>query len=138
VNVAAAVEVGGFDESLFIDYVDHEFCLRLRQHGYQVMETTRALLIHSLGALEVRRFGPLRLLITHHSPARRYYMSRNRILVWKKYWRCDPGWLLQDARRLVVEFIGVVVYEKDVSTKLRMALRGFRDALRNVRGELRT
>ena len=26
---------GRYDESLFMDYVDHEFCLRLRKHGFQ-------------------------------------------------------------------------------------------------------
>ena len=37
VNIAIAQAVGGFDDSLFIDYVDHDFCLRLRAHGYRIL-----------------------------------------------------------------------------------------------------
>jgi rhamnosyltransferase len=137
VDVAKAARIGNFDASLFIDYVDHEYCLRLRRHGYQVLEAMRARLIHSLGRMQVRRLGPLRILVTHYNPPRRYYMSRNRILVWRQYWWSDPGWILQDIRRLLVEFASVVLYERNIGPKVRMFMRGFVDALRNVRGPLK-
>lgn len=134
VNVAAALEVGGFDDSLFIDYVDNEFCLRLRHRGYRILEAAQARLSHSLGALEVRDLGIVRAGITNHSALRRYYMTRNRLLIWRQYWRWEPAWVLRDMRRFLSESAGIVLFEKDVGAKARMTLRGIRDALRNVRG----
>jgi rhamnosyltransferase len=134
VNIATAQAVGGFDDSLFIDYVDHEFCLRLRRRGYCILEATRAVLDHALGNMEMRSLGVARMGVTHHSALRRYYITRNRMLVWRGYWRSEPAWVLRDVRRFLSESAGIVLFEKDAGAKVRMALRGIRDASRNVRG----
>lgn len=134
VNVAAAEQVGGFDDSLFIDYVDNEFCLRLRQQGFQILEASRAQLSHALGNLEIRDLGIVRTGITHQSALRRYYMTRNRLLVWRQYWRREPAWVLRDMRRFLSESAGIVLFEKDARAKVRMMWRGIRDASRNIRG----
>ena len=39
-------ELGGFDESLALEFNDVDLCLRLRQRGYLVVYTPRALLYH--------------------------------------------------------------------------------------------
>lgn len=134
VNIAAAQAVGGFDDSLFIDYVDHEFCLRLRRRGYRILEATRAVLDHALGNMEMRSLGVARMGVTHHPALRRYYITRNRMLVWRGYWRSEPAWVLRDMRRFLSESAGIVLFEKDAAAKVRMTLRGMRDASRNLRG----
>ncbi len=133
-RVDAALAAGGFDDGLFIDYVDHEFCLRLGRTGRRVLEASKATLLHSLGSMERRWFIFKRVTITNHAPLRRYYMSRNRLIVWRRYWRVVPLWVLRDIRRFVFETGYVMLYEHDVPAKLRMAARGLRDGLRNVRG----
>ena len=134
VNVAAADQAGGFDDSLFIDYVDHEFCLRLRRRGLRILEASLARLDHALGHLEMRDLGLVRTGITHQSALRRYYMTRNRLLVWRQYWRPEPTWVLRDMRRFLTESAGIVLFEQDARAKVRMIWRGIRDASRNVRG----
>lgn len=134
VNVDAAVAVEGFDDSLFIDYVDNEFCLRLRRRGYRVLEASRVHLSHALGNMELRNLGILRTGITHHAALRRYYITRNRLLLWRQYWRFEPAWVLRDMRRFLSESAGIVFFEKDTAAKVRMTLRGIRDALQGVRG----
>jgi rhamnosyltransferase len=134
VNVEIATAVGGFDDSLFIDYVDHEFCLRLRSHGYRIVQSTRATLLHSLGTMERRRFLFRLVAPTHHSAVRRYYQSRNRYLLWRQYWRHEVQWVAADMRRFVFEAMYVVFYEKQSRAKLAMVLRGLRDGIKNVRG----
>jgi rhamnosyltransferase len=136
VNIEIATAVGGFDDSLFIDYVDHEFCLRLRRHGYWVVEATRATLLHSLGRMERRWFVFKHVKITNHPVTRRYYMSRNRLIVWRLFWRQEPVWVIRDMRRFLFESMYVVLYEKQVGAKLSMSARGLRDGFRNVRGPL--
>jgi GT2 family glycosyltransferase len=39
-------EVGGYDEAFTVDFGDVDFCLRVRQHGYQVVTCPRALITH--------------------------------------------------------------------------------------------
>lgn len=134
VSVVAADQVGGFDDSLFIDYVDNEFCLRLRRRGFRILEATLAQLGHALGNLEVRDLGFVRTGITHQPALRRYYMTRNRLLVWRQYWHLEPTWVLRDMRRFLTEAAGIVLFEKDARAKVRMMWRGIRDAARNVRG----
>lgn len=134
VNIGLATAVGGFDDSLFIDYVDHEFCLRLRSHGYRIVQAVHATLLHSVGTMERRRFLFRLVAPTHHSAVRRYYQSRNRYFLWRKYWRHEVRWVAEDIRRFVFEAMYVVLYEKQSRAKLSMVLRGLRDGLRNVRG----
>jgi rhamnosyltransferase len=134
VNIEAASAVGGFDASLFIDYVDHEFCLRLRAHGYQIVEATRARLLHSLGDLQRRQFIFRRVTVTNHPVARRYYISRNRLMIWREYWRREPRWVIRDIRGFVFETVYIVLYEEHAGAKLRMISLGLLDGIRGVRG----
>lgn len=135
-NVRMATAVGGFDDSLFIDYVDHEFCLRLRRHGYRILEATRARLMHSLGAMERRLFLFKRVTVTHHSVIRHYYRARNRLIVWRLYKWQEPFWVARDMRRFVFETAYVILYEKEVAAKLQIIMRALRDGVRDVRGPL--
>jgi len=134
VNLAAIALVGGFEDALFIDYVDHEFCLRLRRHGYRIVEASRARLLHSLGALERRRFIFKRISVTHHATVRRYYMTRNRLILWRRYWRREPRWVLGDVRRFLSETLFVLLYEKQAHSKVAMVWRGLRDGAKSIGG----
>jgi rhamnosyltransferase len=137
VSVAAATAVGGFDGDLFIDYVDHEFCLRLRKHGYQILEAQSAQLVHSLGDLTLHRLMGRRVLVTNHSVLRRYYISRNRLIVWRRYWKSESTWVLHDMRAFMIELVKILLFEQDRWPKIRMVWRGLIDAARGVRGPLR-
>jgi rhamnosyltransferase len=136
-KVAAASRVGGFDASLFIDFVDHEMCLRLRRAGYQILEASEVRLMHSLGRMEIRRFFGKRPRVSHHSRLRRYYITRNRALLWRQYGSFDRRWMVDDVHRFLNEIVAITLWEEDVPGKLRMMARGLIDAARNVRGELK-
>jgi rhamnosyltransferase len=136
VAVKAALPAGGWDERLFIDYVDHEFCLRLRQLGWEILEAANANLQHSLGRIEVHRFLGRRLAVTNHSSARRYYISRNRMILWRRYWRREACWCRQDFRSFLHESAGIVLFEREARRKIWMTLRGIVDSFRSVAGPL--
>jgi GT2 family glycosyltransferase len=36
-NLAAFKQVGAYNESFFIDYVDHEYCLRLKKKRFSIL-----------------------------------------------------------------------------------------------------
>jgi rhamnosyltransferase len=78
-------ETGGFKEDLFIDYVDHEFCMRLRKKDFLIYESTNIKVIHELGELLTKVFFGRAFSITYHSPLRLYYIVRNGFAVSRMY-----------------------------------------------------
>lgn len=122
-NLAAWRVVGPFRDELFIDFVDNEYCLRLRKKGFRVVQANRALLEHSVG--DIRKYGPF--IATHHSPLRRYYKTRNRFYVFREYVRDFPGHCLFDLVRLGKEIASIILFEGKKGAKLRMMWRGYRD-----------
>lgn len=124
VRVSCWRELGGFDEALFIDYVDHEFCLRARSAGYDVRVSARARLIHSLGSKRVVQVLGRELTPNFHSPLRHYYMARNRIVVWKRYaWRF-PYWFIFDASDVARNLVRVFFGETEKLKKFSAIIRG--------------
>ena len=84
-------KIGLFSAEYFIDQVDTEYCFRIRAAGYLVADSRDAVLLHATGFPERRRFLFFSFEPTHHSALRRYYLSRNRIAVYKKYFHLFPG-----------------------------------------------
>jgi rhamnosyltransferase len=72
---------GTFDESLFIDFVDTEWCLRCRAKQIPIYVVPTAVMRHSIGSRQFR-FGPLTILV--HSSTRCYYQIRNSFLLLRK------------------------------------------------------
>lgn len=58
VNLAAWKAVGGYDERLFVDWVDDEFCDNLRSHGYRLLRTYETSILHELGHQEYAWSAP--------------------------------------------------------------------------------
>jgi len=121
--------IGYFASDFFIDCVDIEFCFRLRASGYYVADSKQAILLHSPGHPErvsVMGFG---FSPTHHSAARRYYMSRNRVVVCRRYIRLFPGMVLQYVYTTLRETAKCFLAERDRLRKLRNFLLGTWDGL---------
>ncbi|MFT3813719.1 MAG: glycosyltransferase family 2 protein [Acidovorax sp.] len=70
--------IGAMREDFFIDWVDIEWCLRARDHGYRIYGVCGALLEHTLGGKVVRVLGRE---IPWHAPWRHYYQARNFVLM---------------------------------------------------------
>ena len=77
IPMQAIREVGMMDESLFIDYVDAEWCLRATAKGWFVYGVNDAIMQHSIGESR-KQFWFLRWRnIAFHKPFRYYYIFRN-------------------------------------------------------------
>lgn len=123
-NIANLENVGFFDDSMFIDYLDHDFCLRIRKNHLRIIECPNAILTHRLGAPKWHKIGPFTFMATHHSPARYYYMSRNRFRVYWRYWNFDPAWVLGDLKNFVKEITKVLLVEGQKSKKILYIILG--------------
>lgn len=133
VSVAAWEKVGGFDEDLFIDQVDHEFCLRLHAAGLAVLECGSAFLEHRMGEMRQRRLrGPV--YVSNHSALRRYYITRNRFAVSQRFRAQFPEFSAREMSAQRHELMKVVLLEDHKLEKLLMSWRGYRDFRRGVTG----
>jgi rhamnosyltransferase len=134
VSLRAFSQIGPFRDDLFIDGVDSEFCLRLRAHGFRVAATCEPLMRHSLGELRIHRVLWKQPRITHHSALRRYYMTRNAIVIAKEYGRREREWVGISIKVIVVGLLGAVLFETNKIRKVGATLLGMLDALRGRMG----
>ena len=137
VSLRCYEKVGPFLEPLFIDYVDFEYCLRLREQRYKIFRVGDAVLYHQLGKMESRKILGVKVGVTHHSPLRLYYRTRNRFFVASEYVFKFPGFVVRDVMILVNEIIKILLFETNRGEKLAMMTRGFGDFLSQREGEYR-
>jgi rhamnosyltransferase len=128
VRCAVFSVVGTFDDSLFIDAVDIEFCLRCRRAGYLVIEGKQLTMDHSVGnATKYVSFGKLQIWTYNHPPQRRYYITRNNLEVVRRYIWFDALWSLYTLAYTIGSSLFVVIFEPRRAEKVRAILEGIRD-----------
>jgi rhamnosyltransferase len=126
-SLSAYQDVGPFDEDLFIDFVDHEYCLRLRRNGYRVIQSNVTILHHNIGNnLRKIKVASMSLVVSNHSPLRRYYITRNRFWVTRKY-REFKRFCWVDKRRFWAELVTSMLFEQHKLEKFKMIIRGYLD-----------
>ena len=89
--------VGGFDERLFVDWVDYDFSCNLRVHDYELIRNNKVTILHEMGKREYAFTLPtLRggrpFYRTNHSPARLKDKARSWAIVERKYGWSRAGW----------------------------------------------
>jgi rhamnosyltransferase len=136
IDNAVFSRIGFFEDGYFIDGVDIEFHLRCKEAGFPVVQTSRALLFHSLGVQNFRKFLFIPFIVTFHSHIRKYYIARNRVQNYKRYAPKFPFWFLADVPVFLNEIVIIVLYDRtDVWKKLRFTWLGVRDGLQNNMGK---
>jgi len=128
----AQEQIGTLEESLFIDYVDLEWSLRARRHGYRLYGHYGTALDHRLGDEPLRLFG---YLMTAHSPLRHYYLARNALALWQLP-HTPWTWVLADALHLLRKFLVFSTLAPRRFSHCGMMLRGFADGLRGRSGRI--
>jgi len=130
-RVEALMATGGFCEPYFIDFVDHECHIRMRQAGWSLWWEPRAELLHRLG--EIQKMTAVGLWI-EHSPYRYYYMARNMTRGYRKLGGMKAlfyFWLemLRHMKRLYC-------YGRQPGSCYGYILKGVLDGLRGIDGPL--
>ena len=116
-----------YDEKLFIDLVDHDYCLRINSMGYKIIRVNSAILIHNLGESIQKKILGITITPTNHSALRRYYMSRNRKYIWNKYRGTFKEWVIKDKIRSLNEIVKIIAFEDEKLNKLKMIKSGLND-----------
>lgn len=123
--------IGGFNEDFFIDLVDTEFCLNIRKNRMKIIKLNTIYLDHQLGdAKELRLLNFHIMFITNHNYIRRYYITRNSIFLFNRYYKEYPIESIHILIRTITDIIKVLIFEKDKYRKLQSFLRGYVDGVR--------
>jgi rhamnosyltransferase len=105
VRMSAFEKIGPFDNSLFIDEVDVDFCLRAKINGFWVGQCFGVLMKHHIGKAMPFSFGKLSVIFALHSVQRMYYIVRNRIVMTRRYVCFVPLYELVRWRDLIAKIV---------------------------------
>ena len=136
VAVSVLDDIGPMDESLFIDHVDTEWCLRAQSKGYKLFGVPAARMVHTLGDRRTRIWFLRWRNVPYHSPFRYYYILRNSLLMQRRPYM-PLKWRVAELIRCcrVVCFYGLFAPQRRAC--LRMMWRGIVDGLRGVSGPMK-
>ena len=126
-NVEITLSVGGFDESMFIDKVDCDGCINLRQHGYRIVRIAYEGLLHEIGHAKQINLGFRKWELYNHSSFRRYYMCRNASYLLRKY---HNGYVFKMFLKEIFQFFLVLLFEEDKKEKAGKSIKGFFDGFK--------
>lgn len=125
--------LGLYIDELFIDSLDHEYCLRARRFGMSIRRISVPLMKHSLGNIELRSV-PWKdnAIVTNHAPFRWYYFARNYVFTsiegfpWNFGWVCGHGWALTKS------YAKVLLFEQQKIQKTAAFFRGLKDSVKLI------
>jgi rhamnosyltransferase len=125
-------QVGLMEESLFIDYVDLEWCIRCRRAGVSIRVVPSIIMSHLIGDQVVKN-GFLTTFV--HSPTRAYYRLRNAFLLLQLP-HVPRFFVMHEIAAAMVHHLLQWPHSQDRMQHLQMGWRGLVDGLRGVRGKL--
>ena len=125
-NIEIWRKCGGFDEKMFIDFVDIDYCTCLREKGYKILQVTDTCVHQQYGNVSktISFFG-IQLSIFNYSPLRIYYSVRNQIYYMRKHKRFikKVNWTFY-----LIGYIGKrVVFEKNRVKSIKAIYKGIKD-----------
>ncbi len=121
-------KLGPFEDQLFIDGVDTEYALRMRATGYRIVESN-VVLNHTLGKMTPHVFARRHIFVTNHNPQRRYFITRNRIVLLRRYRGKDREWTAYELTDFWKGTVALLLFEQDRWVKIKYMLRGVWDAI---------
>lgn len=129
-------DIGPMDESLFIDHVDTEWCLRAQSKGYRLFGVPGARMVHTLGDRRTRIWFMRWRNVPHHSPFRYYYILRNSLLLQRRPY-VPMKWRFAEMIRCLRIVVYFGLFGRQRMACLRMMWRGIVDGLRGVSGPMK-
>lgn len=126
-------EIGLYDERLFIDCIDFDFSLRIRQAGYKIYHVHDAILQHEHGDANVIHNCFSRYYASH-PPLRRYYMFRNHMYLLEKYAYKFPFFIIKSTVANLLLLVLIPIFDKNPIRGLLYAFRGICDYLKGRNG----
>lgn len=127
INIRICRQLSGFDEKLFIDDVDFEYCYRCILRGFKIIQFKNIYLNHFIGTQ--KRAGYFSVIKNSnrsvHSPIRIYYMVRNFLYVSSKFKRQLPAEIKQRKSELFVILKNNLLFSGHFFKVLAAIIKGY-------------
>lgn len=136
-NLKAYQVAGAFEEKLFMDLVDYEYCLRLRKNTYNIIQDNKVRLKHLLGNFRIHRFFGKKIGISNHNYQRRYYMTRNSLIVGARHYKTDKHFFYNTLLNLILDPFLILFYEDNKLAKMKSIWKGIVHFLTGKSGKIR-
>ncbi len=130
--ISTLEEIGFFEEDLFIDNIDLEWCFRAKAHGYGIYGICDAHMQHCLGEKVYKLWLGKWLRFYVHSPKRLYYSTRNRIALYFRAYT-PRSWIIQDIPRMLFRFIIFMLLIAPRKEYIKMMVKGVWDGIKYPR-----
>lgn len=112
-----------YDEGMFVDFTDTEWCFRVRDRGYSLYGCLNVQMGHALSdAPPVKLLG---LSFFRYSPVRRYFFFRNTVAVCRMA-HTPALWKRRMMTALMLRFVVNLFIDIDRKKSLSMMIRGVR------------
>ena len=134
VRVEAWKRVKGFNEAYFIDYIDNDFCMKLRLAGYRIIRDWTKYITHELGSGKEYHFGKKVIIKTIHSPIRYYYMTRNNLYFIRRYKKHIN--IVKEYIKLVYVIGRELPFTDNKIASLHYTIKGIKDYRNDKNGEI--
>ncbi len=125
--------VGGKEEALFIDGVDHEWCWRARVKGMVVYQSLSACMPHRQGDDRVKVCG---VMFKQGAPIRLYYQFRNVLILARRSY-VPLYWKLRHVCAIPVRYIVNRFCFGQGKARGQYMRRGLKDGLKNRSGPIK-
>ncbi len=128
--------VGPFDEQLFIDHVETEWCFRASHVGYRLYGTRKVDLEHQMGDdVLPLKFAHKRINLPYRSPQRHRYLMRNSIEMLRRDY-IPTIWKCYCIVKIALTFLLFGVLADDSASQRRAIISGIADGLRGRLGKI--
>lgn len=115
-------EVGGFDDRMFIDWVDLDFGIAVKNAGYRIVRTSKTKMIHELGrATKVVRIRNYDYIVQNKPSTRYYYSTRNLIYLAKKYPDIN---IVDQVKQIILNTYVILKYEGNKASNFTSIIKG--------------
>lgn len=119
-------KVGMMMDGLFIDCIDHEWCFRASNLGFEIYVDQLNTMEHDMGENGINWFGKYKPV--YRSPTRHYYIVRNTIYILKlKY--IPFAWRLLESFKLIRRIVFYIFFSIAPIKTLRNVSQGVLDGL---------
>jgi rhamnosyltransferase len=135
-NLRLTGKIGLFNEELFIDSVDHDYCLRANLLGLDILQAVNCFIRHTVGEVYSGSFlfGMKRKTFYIHSPERMYFIVRNSLYLSKKYGKDFPVYIKQHRKFINLKISQCIRYSDERRIYLRFIFKAYCDFFRNKYG----
>ena len=125
--------VGVMDENLFIDGIDHDWCLRAWTNHCSIYFSTKTELLHNMGDGFIKYGSSLKPI--HSNALRHYYIVRNSIYM--IFWKSFPmGWNLREGLKTIRRIAGYPMLSRNHLLSLQMVALGILHGIFKRMGKL--